>query len=188
MDREISSSPPVGSRLDGREQKVEGFRLKYKDYGTCSTERTEDCDTPIAKIYSDSDDTFKLAGEALDPSEVTCAALLDRKFASSAHRYLDTIHTRLPSFKHTSALQTLRVIGIDRSASIRTHTRRCASPALSTTLSPFCNGTTPSASCGITSRGATRKFALDESQSLIAVFCSVTLMGCRVAAVATIRV
>lgn len=91
---------------------------------------------------------------------------------------------------HACVLQTLRVIRVDHSACVWTHTHRCASPAQSTTLAPLGNGTASSTSGAIARRGGatTREFALNESQSLISVFRSVTLMGCRVAAIATIRI
>jgi hypothetical protein len=91
---------------------------------------------------------------------------------------------------HACALQTLRVIRVDHSARVWAHTRRCASPAQPTTLAPLRNGTASCTSGAITRRGGAtpREFALNEGQSLISVFRSVTLMGCRVAAIATIRI
>jgi hypothetical protein len=99
-----------------------------------------------------------------------------------------SIGPRSCTCNQTYALQTLRVIGVDRSACVWTHTRCCACPALTTALTPFRNCTTSSTSGAITSRGGPRKFALNESQSLISVFRPVALMGCRVTAVAAIRI
>ncbi|KAL3705373.1 hypothetical protein TMatcc_009045 [Talaromyces marneffei ATCC 18224] len=77
---------------------------------------------------------------------------------------------------------TLRVIGVDHSARVWTHTPCCACPALSTTLTPLSNCATTTTTTTIATGGAitrvasTRKLALNKSQSLVSIFSSIALV------------